>query len=160
MENLKQEEGAVEFYKERYGIDITEFGDILRLSLENLFLHGVRLSPDKLFTKLTQCGVQLRPGTVDRTRLLALFKRVPAEPAGLTHQGARFWYESQLRTFDTEEIMFLSQRFPIETAERYPSLWKGYLMDFNARNMPEYVETELLDSDECVFQQRCERSKR
>jgi hypothetical protein len=159
MENLKQEEGAVEYYKERYGIDITEFGDILRLSLENLFLKGVRLSPDKLFTKLSQCGVQVRPGTVDRTRLLALVKRVPAEPAGLTHHGARFWYESQLRPFDTEEIMFLSQRFPKETAKRYPSLWKGYLMDFNTRNLPDYVETELLDSDECVFQQRGERSE-
>lgn len=159
MENLKIEEGAVKYYKERYGVDITEFGDILRLSLENLYHQRVRLSPEKLFNKLEQCGVQLRPGTVERTRLLALIKRVPAEPEGLTQQGARFWYDSQLRPFNQEEIKFLSQRFPKETAERYPSLWKAYLLDFNAQNLPDYVETELFDRDECVFQQRSERSE-
>ena len=160
MQTLNNSESAEVYYKERYGLDISSLGDIHRRSLENLYFRGVELSADKLFTKLEMCGIDIRPGTVDRARLIALMHRVPAEPASLTHQGARFWDMSQRRPFSPEEILFLVNRFPKETARYYPSLWKGYLLAFQNKYLPDYVETELFDPEECIFQQRGQKDER
>ena len=159
MQVIDDSFGAGKYYRERYGLDIASLGDILQQSLENLYSRGILLTPDKLFTKLERCGVKIRPGTVDRGRLLALLNRVPAEPFALTHQGARFWYESQQHPFSREEIQFLVERFPLETARYYPSLWKSHLLDYQSNCLPDYMETELFDPEECIFQQRGQKSK-
>lgn len=158
MKNWQQDGSAV-YYKERYGINLGELSDVLRLSLENLYRLGVRMDPVKLFDKLDQCGVNLRTGTVERTRFTALTKRVMPEPAGLTHSGARFWYAAQMQPFNEEEIVFLAQRFPEQTASLYPSLWKSYLLFAREKYLHDCARTELLDPEECVFQNDCERSE-
>lgn len=155
----RQQDGASVYYRERYGINLGDLSSVLRLSLENLYRKGVRMNPDKLFNKLEQCGVSLRTGTVERTRFTALTNRVKAEPAGLTHSGARFWYASQMQPFNEEEIVFLAQRFPEQTATLYPSLWKGYLLFARKKYLIDCARTELLDPGECVFQHDSERSE-
>ena len=158
MEN-RQQDGCNVYYKERYGINLGELSDVIRLSLENLYRRGVRMSPDKLFNKLEQCGVNLRTGTVERTRFTALTKRVMPEPAGLTHSAAHFWYAAQMQPFNEEEIVFLAQRFPEQTASLYPSLWKSYLLFARKKYLHDCACTELLEPEECVFQNDCERSE-
>lgn len=160
MEILKTDFGAEDYYKERFGIDLNSLPTTVRLSLENLYYKGKRMSAKKLFSKLEMCGVNLRPGTVDRQRLAKLTRRVDAEPPFLTHAGARFWYDSQPHPFTPEELLFLAQRFPEETARLYPSLWKCYLLSYQQECLPGYVETELFDSDECIFQQRSQKCER
>ena len=130
MEILRNEAAAGVFYRERYGIDIDAYGDIVRQSLENLYLKGVRLSTGKLYNKLAQCGVPLYMFAVNRTRMFALTRRMKAEPPSLSFFGARLWYITQRRPFENCDMAFLSNRFPEETARLYPHLIirKGYLI--------------------------------
>lgn len=154
-----KDDSAEVFYKERYGVDINAYGEIIRMSLESLYIKGVRLSNRQLYKKLAQCGIELRTGTLDRTRLTALIKKVRPEPPGLTHKGARMWYLTEPETFTDDDITFMANRFPLEMAQLYPSLWKGYMLSYARRHFPPYIECELLDRDECVFQQNCQRQE-
>lgn len=160
MRVLESKEEARLFYRERYGLDIVLFSDVIRQSLENLYFRGVRLSRRALINKFAKCGISLQITSLEHTRLWALTRKVQAEPPSLNHQGARFWYISQPKAFSQEELGFLAKHFPLQMQRLYPSLWKGFLMMYQRNNLPEYVKTELLDSDECIFQQHCERSKR
>lgn len=74
MQTVTKETEAEDFYRERYGIDISGLDQIIRSSLENLYFRDIRLSPSKLYSKLEQCGVKLSPGTVSRVRKEALFR--------------------------------------------------------------------------------------
>ena len=160
MKVLESPQLARLFYRERYGLDITVYSDAVRLSLENLYFRGVRLSTRTLYDKLAQCGIEPSYIGTDITRYYALARKVQAEPPCLSHEGARFWYSSQPRSFSTEEIRFLAQHFPKQMQRLYPSLWKAYMLSYTKRNLPDYVESELFDSDECIFQQGRERNER
>lgn len=153
MVDLLKDKEAQAYYRESCGIDITRQGTIVRLSLENLYYRGVRLSQKKLYAKMTQCGIDLHNGVVDRTRMTAVMGKVAPEPPMLTHFGARMWYLTEPYMFDEEDWAFLTSRFPEETAERYPSLWKGYVLEKERERNSRYVVSELFDGDECVFQQ-------
>lgn len=72
MQTVTKETEAEDFYRERYGIDISGLGQIIRSSLENLYFRDIRLSPGKLYSKLEMCGVKLSPTAVSRVRKEAL----------------------------------------------------------------------------------------
>ena len=76
MKILTKGNEAEDFYRERYGIDISAFDRITRSSLENLYFRGVRLSPGKLYAKLEQCGISLHRNAVSRVRRKALNHRI------------------------------------------------------------------------------------
>ena len=117
---------AEDFYKETYGIDITTYSDIIRMSLESLYFKEIRLSRKELFKKLSDCGVHLCRSKADRIRMSALVKKVEPEPPMLTSFGAKMWYLTQARPFSTEEFSFMATHFGQKTEQLYPSLWNLY----------------------------------
>ena len=133
MENIKKVDEVEVFYRERYGIDITAYGDVVQKSLETLYQRGVRLSVKKLYRKFEQSGISLRMCSVERVRLRALLRRMEDEPPMLTPYGARMWYIMQRRPFEAHDMAFLAGRFPMETARHYPYLIcdDGYLIPAN-----------------------------
>ena len=130
MEVITTGKEAENYYKERFGINITLLGDIILQSLENLYFRGVRLSSKKLYSKLADCGVRIRTGSVERTRMSSLQKVVEAEPPLLTEFGARMWYLTQPRLFSQEDLSFMRERFPEETALLYPTLQNESFWDY------------------------------
>ncbi|MBR5034993.1 MAG: hypothetical protein IKX71_06775 [Bacteroidales bacterium] len=121
------------FYRERYGIDITDYGYVVQKSLESLYQRGVRLSVKKLYRKFEQSGISLKMSSLERIRLRALLRRTQDEPPMLTDYGARMWYIMQMRPFEAHDMAFLAGRFPMETARHYPHLIcdDGYLIPAN-----------------------------
>lgn len=130
MEILFNRTGAGVYFRERFGIDIDAYGEVVRLSLENLYHKGIKLNAGLLYKKFEQCGMPLRLCILERTRLMALLRRTVAEPPCLTRHGARMWYIMQCRPFEECDMAFLVSRFPEETARLYPHLFikQGYLI--------------------------------
>ena len=159
MQNVYNEELADRFYREKYGINIGSYNRIVRQSLENLYFRGRILSAKTLYKKMEECGIELHENSLHRVRFAALVAKVPAEPPLLTHHGARTWYMMQPFVFDYEDISFMAKHFPAEMMRLYPSLWKGYILVNRQKYLPEYISTELFDSEECIFQQDSERPK-
>ena len=159
MRTVYREELAERFYRERYGINICAYNQIIRQSLENLYFRGRILPASLLYKKFEECGIVLRENSLHRIRFSALVAKVAPEPPLLTHYGVRAWYLMQQNGFDAEDLAFMAKFFPEQMARMYPSLWKACLLHFKQKHLPDYVSIELFDSDECIFQQDCERSK-
>ena len=158
MKVLESSLDARLFYRERYGIDIADYDDVIRQSLENLFFRGKRLSAKALYAKFAQCGINLSTSSIESTRFFALTKKVQPEPFHLSHHGAKFWYMSQPQAFTPEDLVFMALHFPGQMQRLYPSLWKSVMLE-NQKRLPDYIATELFDREECVFQQHCERNE-
>ena len=133
MEKLKKVDEIDVFYRERYGIDITAYGDVVQKSLETLYDRGVRLSVKKLYRKFELSGISLRMSSLDKIRLRALLRRMDDEPPKLTPYGARMWYLMQRRPFEAHDMAFLAGRHPEEVVNHYPHLIceNGYLIPAN-----------------------------
>jgi len=108
---------------------------------------------------MEDCGIVLHENALHRIRIAALVAKVPAEPALLSHEGARLWYLMQTSSFDPEDLAFMAKHCPKKMARLYPSLWKGYMLQCKRKYLPDYVAVELFDRDECIFQQDCERTE-
>ena len=99
MEIIDFENAAESFYRDRYGLSIEDLPFPVRKSLENLYFRGKVMPAATLYSKLTGCGIQLRPGVMLRTRMYSLIKRIPQE---------------QQQPFTQEEIEFLMRNFPAQ----------------------------------------------
>ncbi len=159
MRKVYSEEQADRFYREKYGINLSSYNQIIRQSLENLYFRGRILSAELLYKKMEDCGIVLHENALHRIRIAALVAKVPAEPALLSHEGARLWYLMQTSSFDPEDLAFMAKHCPKKMARLYPSLWKGYMLQCKRKYLPDYVAVELFDRDECIFQQDCERTE-
>ena len=124
MEIVDFESASEAFYRDKYGISIEDYPYQVRKSLESLYFRGRIMPAATLYSKLARCGITLHAGSMLRTRLAALLKRVPPEPPHLSRFGGRAWHRLQMFPFNEEEKQFLVRNFPQQVQNTYPALFR------------------------------------